>query len=698
MFRPKFAFSLILLSGLIAQGCTNLMARRAIMNFAESLESQDLEQIRVATSSDFESKALRQPEAMSDLKLLRFPKGDVRVVSMEVIDDTTKIATVEIGDEENAKVVDYQLTLDRETGRWVVDDVILSQDDTTGQEIRRSVTDQMDLLLSCRELLKDWESAPRSVKLQHCTEELHEQLAMLPPNWFKRLSEDAVGTGRRSTFRPEARLNGDHAVVVAPHTDGSLFVEYRKELNNWKVQNIAIEPKDKNDTGVRSLMMLAKALNSSAEFLASFAANDVEELAESASPDFYKQSLMNGDLSAIQLPVELMIANEYEAKQHKDRTELLLDANGTTYMMTVRAVDLSDEDGSVRAAEPRVDEVTIFEANGSEVKKVSAMLLSTSVVDLYVQALRTRNLQQIQSMSSNDFNERVWKKEAAKHFKIMPYPHIDAGETEVLSTVFRGDITEITIAQGDTPMTFLLRLGDGWMTVDDVMMPAHNRPVSLKANLELMLPICAFASGVNRGDVEAAARYSDSGLDQMIWRQLNYVPEFSKQLVRPLMSEVVRITPSQSWVIVHTSDGNISSEIKMAREGERYVVHDISMINEASPTNQFLFLQTARQMIAAGQLLPKGATKQPVVQASGSILQQRQPVQNQVTPYTGTPDQQVPHSRHEPVRTPVNHASEIQQLDFIQRQPTQDLEPPITHQDGHRTGAFEPISHDLYAR
>ncbi|QDT35454.1 hypothetical protein Mal48_47310 [Thalassoglobus polymorphus] len=683
MFRPKFVFTFILLAGLVAQGCTNLMARRAIMDFSASLESQDLEQIRVATSSDFGSKALRQPEAISDLKLLRFPKGEVRVISIEAIDEVTKMATVAIGEEDNAKEVDYKLTLDRETGRWVVDDVILSQDDTTGREIRRSVTDQMDLLLSCRELLKDWESAPRSVKLQHCTEELHEHLAKLPPNWFKRLSEDAVGSGRRSTFRPEARLNGDHAVVVAPHQDGSLFVEYRKELNNWKVQNIAIEPKGKGDTGVRSLMTLAKTLNSSAEFLASFAAGDVDQLAETASPAFYKQSLLNADLDSIRLPVEMMIADEYDAKQHKDRTELLLEANGTTYMLTVRTVDLENEDGSPRAAEPRVDEVTIFEANGSDVKKISAMLLSSSVVDLYVEALRTRNLQQIRSMSSNDFNERVWKLEASKHFKIMPYPHIDAGDPEVLSTVFRGDITEITIAQGETPMTFILRLGEGWMTVDDVIMPAHNRPVSLKANLELMLPIHAFASGVNRGDVDEASKYSDSGLDQMIWRQLNYVPDFSKQMVRPLMSEVMRISPNQSWIVVHTSDGTISSEIKMVRRGERYVVHDVSMINEASPTKQFAFLQTARQMIAAGQLLPKGATKAPVIQASRSVQAESLPTQQQqqVAPYTGIPD-----SRYE-------QSQSLMGQEFIQSP-----EPPVTHQDGNRHSSFEPISPDLYAR
>lgn len=616
MFRPRFAICLILFAGALTNGCTSLIARRAVLNFADSLESQDLEQIRVATSKEFESRALRQPEALSDLKLLRFPKGDVQVVSVEVIDETTKLAQVKIGDDENAKTVDYRLTLDRETGRWVVDDVILSQDDTAGREIRRSVSDQMDLMLSSRELLKDWESAPRSVKLQHCTEELHAQLSTLPPNWFKRLTEETVGSGRSVTFRPETRLNGDHAVVVAPHPEGNLFIEYRKVRDHWKVQNVALEPRGADAGEVRSMLTMAKTLNHAAQFLTHFAENAAEELEAFASPDFYAQSLANGDFTGIHLPVAMLIADDYEAKQSRDRIELLLNANETTYMLTVKMVDLVNEDGSPGLTEPRVDELTIFEGNGLEVKKVSAMLLSNSVVELFVDALRQRNLEQIRSMSSNDFNDRVWKTAAARHFKIMPYPYLEEGTPEVISTVFRGDITETTIAVGDQPMTLMLRLGDGWMVVDDVLLPAEDRPVSLKTNLELILPIHAFASAIHRGDVDDAARYSANGLDQIIWRQLNFVPEISRELVRPLMSEVIRVTPGDSWMIVHTSDGIISSEIKMAREGAHYVVHDVSLINEASPTKQFVFLHEIRRMIAAGELLPKGARQQPVMQTS----------------------------------------------------------------------------------
>ena len=94
------------------------------------------------------------------------------------------------------------------------------------------------------------------------------------------------------------------------------------------------------------------------------------------------------------------------------------------------------------------------------------------------------------------------------------------------------------------------------------------------------------------------------------------------------MSEVVRITPTETWTTVKTSDGIVSSEIKLSRVGQRYVIEDIILTNEASPSKQFALLQSTRQQIAAGQLLPKGANVQrahyetPVTAPVGSPVQQ----------------------------------------------------------------------------
>lgn len=641
---------------LLAPGCTNLTTRRAILNFADSLESQDLEQIRVATSKEFKQKALRQPEALADLKALRVPQGDISIVAVENISDTVKLAKVEIGRDEKAKVVEYRLALDRESGRWLVDDVILGVGDSTGREIRRSVTEQMNLILSCREFLKDWESAPRTVKLQYCTEELHAELSTLPPVWFKKVTEDFVGSGRSASFRPEARVNGNKAMLVAPHPQGSLYIDFHKLGDQWKVQNLTLELRGSGDPEQRSLVTTSQELNLVVKFLTSFADADLDRLARYATPNFYSQSLKHGELKAVSLPVSSLIAAEYESKRHHDRTELLLEADGSTYMLSLLR-DAGQEGQASQVSGTRVEEVTIFEADGKQVKRISALLLSNSVVDLYVEALRTRNVKELRNMSSNDFNDRVWRTPIAKHFQIMPYPYISAEETETITTVFRGDVTEVTISQGDRPMTFILRLGDGWMVVDDVLFPQPDRPLSLKENLELMLPLHAVASGISRGDVELVSNYSGNSLNQIVWRQLNYIPDVSRELVRPLTGEVVRIAQQDGWVVVQTSDGVVSADVRLAREGQRYVIHDVVLTNEASPSRQFAFLQNMRQMIATGQVRPKGVNRRSEIQqVSGTLqehqsprsLQQERP-QNRVSPAHYETSDDLPNARFEPI-------------------------------------------------
>lgn len=616
MFYPSYRLGLLLVLTMLPLGCTQLLVRRAVVNFSDGLEAQSLDQIKVATSEEFESKALRQPSALADLKRLRIPNGFVHVDSMERVSEGVILATIRFGDEDDGRSAQYRLIQDSQSHQWVVDDVLLGDGSGRGRQDAQSVAEQMDLILSCREVLDDWQNAPRTVKLQHCSGELHAELSQLPPVWLNRLTVETVGNGRSLAFRPEARRNGDGAVLAVPHPDGNLFLEFRKQPQGWKVQDMTIETRTGTATESKSLLATAQSLNQATRFLTGFADGDLETLAGSASPDFFSQSLKNSDFTSIEMPVAMLIASEYESRTSGDRMELILDAGPKSYMLTMKQAEIASEEGPA-LKEPRVDEVTIFEANGDEVKRVSAMLLSSSVANLYVSALQTRNLAQIRSMSSIDFNDRVWKTDAARHFPIMPYPEFGQGDPEVVSTDFRGEITEVTMSVDEKPFTLILRMSEGWMVVDDVLIPAHDRPMSLKSNLELILPVKAFAAAIHRDDVEDVARYSAAGLNQIVWRQLNYIPDISRALVHPLMSEVVRMTPGDGWMIVHTSDGVVSSEVKVAKEHGRYVVHDVTLVDEASPTKQFVLLRNLRQLIATGQLLPKGAHRQPIMQASG---------------------------------------------------------------------------------
>lgn len=617
MFRPRTHYAVALLALGMASGCTNLLARRAIIQFSDSLASENFEQIKSTTSDQFEAKALRQPEALRDLTLMKLPQGNVKVLEVEPLTDTTKRAKVQIGkDEEHSQVVDYTLTLDQETHRWVVDDVIVGQRDDRGQEIRRSVSEQMDLLLSCREFLDDWQDAPRTDKLAHCTDELFRELNTLPDPWLNGLIEDIMGTDRRHSFRPDARLNGDRAVIRVPHPDGSLFIEFHQVANRWKVHNLAIEPKDEESTGVRSLMKLAQSLNQTSQFLNAFASGDKEKIKNYSSPEFYSRCLALGDFSRVEVPYTELTAAGFESKQYPDRSEILLESGTSTYVVTLRMVDVTGADGKAELSENRVDEVTLYDLNGGGGKKFSAMLLSKSVINLFVEAIQERDTAKLKQLSSNDFNARVWDRDVARHFVILPYPNLGDAEPEVFATSYHGDIADVSVEINHVPMTFVLRLSQDLMVIDDVIIPNYALRPSLKENLELMLPIYEFASALHQQDLDTLVTQSGTGLDQIIWKQLNLVPEIARQLVRPMMSEVVGIEMTEEWTVVRTSDGQTTAEIRMIPEGPYFRVHDVILKNEADPGVEMAFMGTVRKLISEGEILPAGARKPAVMQAN----------------------------------------------------------------------------------
>ncbi|SFH86312.1 hypothetical protein [Planctomicrobium piriforme] len=610
----------------VAPGCTGMFTKRAIERFAESMQAQNLDDLKGTTSEEFEQKALRQKDAAKGLKMLKIPTGKVEIVSVEEIEDGKRKALVKVGEKDKAKEVEYILT--KAKGGWVIHDVLLKQDSGGGQTVERSVTEQMDLLLTCRELLIAWREGQREEKLAFCDESLQTQLQPLPPAWFEKLAKEIAGPSQQSTFKPDARLNGEKAFVVVPHPQGSLFLELHQTETSWKLHDLAIEPSSKDSTGIRALSKVVAALNQSAQFLNAYGSKTQESLTKSTTRNF-KQCLTGADLDKIPLPVPTLLADAYEARQFTDgtqtvkRVELLLHDKDQTFMLTLREEEPLKEDGSKGLAEFRVDEVTLFEKGDKDVRRMSSVFLTHAVVHLYVAALRDRDMTKLKELSSSNFNDRVWNRPEASFFAIMPDPELAPGEMEVLSTVFRGDVSEVTVVQGETPMTLVLHMARGWMVVDDVLLPAMDRPTSLKENLEVLLTVQAFASAMHRKDLAALVRHSAEGLDRIAWRQLSEVPPVALQFQRPLMNEVTALQKFEGGTVVRTSDGNVLAEIKLVREGENFVVHDVMLIAKNNPEQRMELMPTLRQMIAEGSIGPAAQRRAALQQAAAEAIQQQ---------------------------------------------------------------------------
>jgi len=117
-----------------------------------------------------------------------------------------------------------------------------------------------------------------------------------------------------------------------------------------------------------------------------------------------------------------------------------------------------------------------------------------------------------------------------------------------------------------------------------------------------MLAVHAFANAVHRKDLESMIRCSADGLDRIAWRQFAEVPDLVQQVVRPILSEVIGIEPGDAYTLVRTSNGLVRAEVKLVREGEQFVVHDVSLTSLEVPDQHFELLPTLRQMIASGEI------------------------------------------------------------------------------------------------
>lgn len=613
----------VALGATIVPGCTGLFTKRAIERFAASMQESDLEGLKLSSSEHFGQKALRQDDSAKGLKMLKLPVGKVEIVAVEDLPDGKRKAKVKIGEKDKAKEMEYMLSRGPKGRGWVIDDIIMTQDSGNGHVVERTVTEQMDLLLTCREMLISWRGKVAEEKLAFCDEKLQTTLKPVPAPWLDQMFREIAGPGNQSTFKPDARLNGNMAFLVLPHPEGNLLLTMSREEDRWLLHDLALEPKSKDSTGIRSLAKMVAAFDKSAVFLSAYEAENREALQGSASAHLFKQCLSGGDLKHVPVPSSTLLNASYEARQFTDgteavkRVEMLLKDGEQTYMLTLREEDIPQEEAGKKVTEFRVDEVTIFEKGSKDVKKMSSLYLTHAISNAYVAALVNRDVVRLREISSRNFNDRVWGRAESSYFAIMPDPQLEAGEPEIISTIFRGDVSEVTLIQGETPMTLVLNLANGWMVVDDVLLPAIDRPSSLKANLELMLSVHAFASALHQKDTSKLLRYSADGLDRIVWRQLSDVPDLCQQLVRPMLSEVVSVEPGENINIVRTSEGDVQAEIKLVREGDMIVVHDVMLTSKSDPNQQLVLLATLRQMIAAGQLGPANKKTGQIMPVAG---------------------------------------------------------------------------------
>ncbi len=586
-------------------GCSHLFESRAINRFSENLQKQDLDGLKEATTDEFAEKALRTASALEDIKILRVPDGKVTVVEVKDIDKDRRRVTVKVGDAK--KEVFYELVRSY-ANRWVVDDVYLKQK-KTGVVAYKSVTEQMNLLLTVREFLDAWDGGERERVLAVTGPELSAALERLPPVYLARLSARIAGPRtEKSEFKPQAQLEDDTAVVRLPRQGGEAVLSLKLNNDKWIVTDIALDAKDETQR-IPSVHKLALAVLTCTDFLAAYQKGDKAELEILCDRDFYQGSLKVADLQQVVLPAPQLPDHELDVQLRNQRADFILRGENE-----VVQIDLRREDSAEPMAPPtfRVCDVTIYELESKQEKRLSALFTSEEMLELFCAALAERDLDHLRHSSSQDFSGRVWRRLNAATVIGLPLEVFDDPKPQVISTTFQGSLTRVETRQNGLPITYFLRQENGRFYVDDIHWQITGRPASVKQTLDLMIPLKNFAAAIALGRdpgeqkavLEMLQQTCSSDFNRMVWQQTEFVPNSGLSADTFLNAPLRSIVQSDSETIIRVGDENYGAEVQIRKENQRHVVDEIRLIAGVAESERIEVKHTMRNLLAQGRAKP----------------------------------------------------------------------------------------------
>lgn len=622
------------LSGLLNLfGCAHVVETRTIELFSKALESGNLEQLKKATSSNFEELALRQNAALEDLKILRLPTGELEIVEVTEVSPTVKRVTVQVGDTKQR--LKYRLKLDdtSKVKKWVVDDVYLTQK-RDNIEATKSVTEQMDLLLSVREFLEAWKDGTRDEVLSTTTPAFSEVLKQLPPAYLNRLTQQVVGrqkTGKR--LIPQATIDENIAYVKLPISVGEMLLTMRRSANRWAVDEISISSREEKQA-ITSTRQLARITLAATGFLDAYNAGDKQKLEALCTSKFYTGALAPANLSDVTLPtgdlpidaVQVQIASQTFSSSDSDEarrlqgkhSDFLVEGPNEVLKLSLVRQDASDSSSD---ASYLVQDVTIYDLESRQEKRLSALFTAHALVQIFGEALVSRDLDTLRLSASPDFARRVWERAQIGMLPNMPLSDIEDAAPKVQSTVFNGPTTEVTVTQGSRALTYLLLDYQGTMYVDDVLMPVIGRPSSLKSTLELMLPVLRFAAAVRLEQIDLVQRTSSRDFNRLVWHQTPHMPTINADVVQHLHAPLVSIEQSGDRATLVLGDNRFGAHVVVIRESGQHVIDELTLISGTMPRDHVELKRSLRMQLATygvgKQSRDEQFPSQTIVPASG---------------------------------------------------------------------------------
>ena len=212
------------------------------------------------------------------------------------------------------------------------------------------------------------------------------------------------------------------AIATRKGSDGDLVISCRLEPDGWKVSDLAVESKTIGKH-IPSVAKLANVVRTTGSFLSAYARADKATLKNVSTPKFFSRSLAPADLSLVPLPAELDAGGDYEVTLRGRQADLII--RGESNVTKIGLMREQDEDNPDQPARFAVNDVTIYELENRQEKRLSALFTAHATMHVFSQALRQGDLSMIRKTSSVDFNKRVWRHVDEKLLSQMPLREVE---------------------------------------------------------------------------------------------------------------------------------------------------------------------------------------------------------------------------------------------------------------------------------
>ncbi|WP_145108943.1 hypothetical protein [Gimesia panareensis] len=544
---------------------------QTIEQFAQAMEKEDIKSLKHHTTMKFSKVALRDKSSLDDLKVLKIPTGEATIVEIKDVSENHKKVVVEVG--KNKKKLLYELKKVTKTGEWVVDDIYINQKHKN-LNVMKSVSEQMDLLLTIREFVDAWENGNRDDILASTDGEFKETLDQLQPAFLAKLAKRVSGNSSKSKWKkPDAQLDKNIAIIRLDRRSGQMIITMKLTDGKWKATDVAVESRvDKQH--VKSAKKEARMLLAVSNFLDAYNQNDKVALKKYSADKFYQGSLNFGDLKVAPLPDSNVAAADYELKTEGDLANFITQNNGKMVNLSILKIESDEMDVPDQYL---IEEVTLFKDHGNQQITLTSLFSSRAITLLFNEALTKHDIKILGFSSTPDLSTRVWDKVSPNLVAQLPVDDIAQPGFEILDIDFNGSVTKVHARQGNLPLTYILRDHLGQLLVDDIELDLQGRPASVKATLELLVQVQNYAYDMHENNIRNLQRHSSRDFNELVWRQVDRVPKTVYPIPELLMSELtsMELNENQGLARIKLGDDQRGATVLIKKQHDEYVVDDI---------------------------------------------------------------------------------------------------------------------------